>query len=388
MNKPNLGLTPKTFEKVFSEWCKIINRRDCGSIIHLPKRDQLYRINAFIQSEFILRKHLKDYTKTQIISLDLASQTIDDQDDLEKFINTKISLKNIVIVLLILDADKLINEKISLASALNSLYHQLPTLSILYFFGNNITYPEIAKKLSSNTTIYQNIQIFPYLSCKDSDYFIRYLGKKFSVNLSENLIKEIINKCGGIAWLIKEVIREYSKTKSPKHIFDHDELKTKISILIDEFTFQEKQVLEKIIKKKYFFNSQEKKIIKYFLQTNTLIKNNDFYCLTSSLLESHFQKQLAEKYTMEIVNERDLYINGVMMNNYFSKREKRLLIFFVNNKGVPIARDSASKVIWSKDSYTDWALDQFMKRLRNKLISLGFEKNFIKTIKNQGFILN
>lgn len=53
MNTPNPNLTAETFEKVFSDWCAIVNRRDCGSIVHLPKRDQLYRIHAFIQSEAI-----------------------------------------------------------------------------------------------------------------------------------------------------------------------------------------------------------------------------------------------------------------------------------------------------------------------------------------------
>lgn len=387
MNIPNPNLTPETFEKVFAEWCAIVNRRDCGSIIHLPKRDQLYRINAFIQSEKILRKYLKNYEQTQIISLDLTSQPIDDLEELEQFIKTKIEPKSKKIILLVLDADKLIDEKTSLLSSLNSLYHQIPILSILYFFGNNITYPKLAKKLSAYTTLYQNIQIFPYLSKIDSDFFIRYLEKKLSVSLSGKIIKEIIDKCGGIAWLIKEVVRQYSKTKSPKHIFNHDELKTKVSILVNEFTNDEKKVFEKIIKKNFVFNPEEKTIVKYFLLSNTLTKVKGQLCFYSSLLEDCFREQLTEKLQIEVINDRDLYVNGVVMNNYFSKREKKLLIYFVNNKGVPISRDTTSKAIWGEEFFTDWALDQFMKRLRNKLTSLGFEKNFIKTIKNQGFIL-
>lgn len=387
MNKPNPNLTAETFEKVFSDWCAIVNRRDCGSIIHLPKRDQLYRIHAFIQSEAILKKYLKSYENTQIITLDLTSQPIDDSDELERFVKSKINSKSRRVILLVLDADKLIAEKVSLASSLNSLYHQITSLSILYFFGNNITYPNLAKKLSSNTTLYQNIQIFPYLSEKDSEYFIRYLGKKLSVNFTEKITKEIVHKCGGIAWLIKEVVRQYSKTGSPKNIFDHDELKTKISILVDEFTLEEKKLLENIIKKNFIFNTQEQFILKYLLQSNTLVKKGNQLYFSSDLLEDYFRSQISEKLKIEIINEHDLYINGVVMNNYFSKRERKLLIYFVGNKDIAISRDNISKTIWGEESYTDWALDQFMKRLRNKLVSLGFEKNFIKTIKNQGFIL-
>src|SRR3989344_9550293 len=131
------NLTPETYEKVFSEWLTIVNRRECGSIIHLPKRDQLYRINAFIQSETILKKYLKNYGQTQILTLDLTNQLIDDSYELDKFLKTKIKSQSQKIILLVLDADKLIDEKISLISSLNSLYHQMPILSILYFFGNN-----------------------------------------------------------------------------------------------------------------------------------------------------------------------------------------------------------------------------------------------------------
>ncbi len=381
------NLTPETYEKVFSEWLAIVNRRECGSIIHLPKRDQLYRINAFIQSETILKKYLKNYGQTQILTLDLTNQLIDDSYELEKFLKTKIKSQSQKIILLVLDADKLIDEKISLISSLNSLYHQIPILSILYFFGNNITYPMLAKRLSSYTTLYQNIQIFPYLTKKDSDYFIRYLENKLSVNLSEKIIKEIIGKCGGIAWLIKEVVRQYSKTKDFKHIFDHDELKTKISILIDQFTVEEKKLLEKIIKKNFVFDFEEQTIVKYLLHSNTLTKINDQLHFYSTLLEDSFREQLSEKLKIEVVNNRDLYINGVVMNNYFSKREKNLLVYFIKNKGLQISRDFIARIIWGEESYTDWALDQFMKRLRKKLTSLGFEKNFIRTIKNQGFII-
>lgn len=381
-------MTPETYEKIFSEWCRIVNRRDCGSIIHLPKRDQPYRINAFIQNEMILKKYLKNYSQTQIVTLDLDSNSVEDSDDLDKFIKAKIDSKNQIFILLVLDADKLIDEKTHLATSINHLYYQMPTLSILYFFENNITYPNIAKKLSSNTTLYQNTQIFPYLSEKDSDYFIRYLGKNLSVDLPEKIIKEIIYKCGGIAWILKEVVRQYSKTNDSKHIFDHDELKTKVSILIDEFTLEEKKLLEKIIRKNFVFNLEEQSILKYLLLSNTLINASGQLSFSSSLLENYFKTLLSEKLKIEIINERDLYINGVVMNNYFSRREKKSLIYLVNNKGLCISREIISKTIWSEEAYTDWALDQFMKRLRKKLISLGFEKNFIKTIKNQGFKIN
>lgn len=381
MISPTDNLTRETYENIFSNWLGIIKRRECGSIIHLPKRDQLYRVHAFLE---------KKPQKYQFILLDITAHPIEDAPDLEKYIESQVKPGFKQIVLFVLDADKLIDEKISLISALNNLYHEFLTLSILYFFGNNITYPHLAKKLSGYTTIYQNIFVFPYLENKDSNHFVHYLEKKLSVAIPETVIKKIVEACGGIPWLIKEACRYYSMTKDVRHIFDHEEMRVKIRILIDEFTSDEKKVLEKIIRQNYAFNLEEKPIVTYLLKTNTLVKKRRRYYFCSRLLEDYLKLELKEKLKIETVNNHDLIINDVAMNHYFSKRERGLLIHMINKKGEVIERDSAAGIIWkeNQDSYTDWALDQFILRLRKKMLSLGFEKGFIKTVKNRGFIIS
>jgi hypothetical protein len=385
-----ISLTPETSENTFSNWLGIVKRRENGSIIHLPKRDQLYRIHAFLQSKEILKKYLKTPENYQFILLDLMALPIEDSNDLEKFVKTQIKPKYKQTVLFVLDADKLIDEKISLISTLNNFYYQIPTLSVLYFFGKNITFPSLSKKLSSYTSLYQNINIFPYLKKEDSCHFVKYLGKKLKVNIPEKLITKIVDTCGGISWLIKEACRDWSKTNDENHIFNHDEMRIKVNILIEEMMVEEKQVLEKIIKHNYSFNFEEKAILKYLLQTNTLIKKNDQYSFNSPLIEDVFKQQLSEKLKIESNNNHDLIINGVAINNYFSKRERKLLIYLMSKKGEVVKREIAGKIIWKdcSNSYADWALDQFILRLRKKLLSLGFEKNFIRTIKNQGYILS
>ncbi len=374
------NLTKETYERIFSEWLEIIKRRECGSIIHLPKRDQLYRVHAFLQS-----KYAQEYP---CILLDLTAHPIEDSFDLERFVRNQIIPTTKKIVLLVLDADKLIDEKISLVSSLNNLYHQIPTLSILYFFGKNITSLTLAKKLSNYTTFYQNIHIFPYLDKKDSYHFVHYLEKKLDTEIPDTLIEGIVDMCGGIPWLIKEACRYWSKIKDFDHIFDHEEMRIKICMLADEFLIEEKKILEKILKRNFVFSNQEQIVLNYLLKTNTLFKKGHTYYFFSPLLEDCLKKQLTEKLKIEALNAHDLVINGVAMNNYFSIREKRLLLYLINKKGETIERDCVAKIIWKgQESYSDWALDQFILRLRKKLVSLGFEKNFIKTVKNQGFII-
>ncbi len=390
MVKLSQNLTPETAEKIYSQWIEIIKRRESGSIIHLPKRDQLYRAHAFLQSENLFKKYFEKKTDLQLILLDLAAEPIEDSAELLRFIKSEIQSKIRHAALLILDADKLIDEKPSLLASLNNLYHQFPTISLLYFFRRNITYPQLSKKLSSCTTLYQNICIFSHLEKADSYHFIHYLEKKFSITFPQDLIHEIAQKCGGIVWIIKEACRQFCKTKDAKNLFSHGEMQVKLGILWQEFELWEKKILEKIIKKESHFSLEEKSVIKYLLQTNTIYKKNNNYCFSAPILEDFVRKQAARKLTIELIDGQRIAVNGVVMNNYFSKREKRLLILLIDNKEKIIPREQAAKTVWGDNYhqfYTDWALDQFIRRLRIKLSSLGFEGNFIKTIKNHGFSL-
>ena len=75
---------------------------------------------------------------------------------------------------------------------------------------------------------------------------------------------------------------------------------------------------------------------------------------------------------------------------FFSRREKQLIKKLLQNKGQLVSRNTVANILRynvTDEKYTDWALDQAIKRLRNKLLKLGLRNNLLKTVKNQGFIL-
>ena len=81
-------------------------------------------------------------------------------------------------------------------------------------------------------------------------------------------------------------------------------------------------------------------------------------------------------------------INNVVVSGFFSKQEKRLIVYFLKNQEKIITRDDAASILWgnSLDGFTDWALDQAIYRLRNKFNKLGLDSVMIATKKNQGFL--
>ena len=80
-----------------------------------------------------------------------------------------------------------------------------------------------------------------------------------------------------------------------------------------------------------------------------------------------------------------------MIEGFFSRREKRIIKLFLENKEKTLSREGIALAIWSNNKenlYTDWALDQIIRRLRNKFVKLGLSRQLIRTIKNQGYLFN
>jgi len=374
------NLRPETYRQIFNQWFKAIEKRECLSVIHLPYRDQLYRVYAFLEANKSKKYHLE--------IIDLNTLIFDDTADLRQWFENKIKLKK-RIIFLVLAADKLLEDKLFLASEFSHIYFQHPNSSFIYFFGKNITSPKLMEKLSSFSLFYQNIFIFPYLDKEDSLHFIYYLEKKLKCRFPKKLIDEIIVNCGGIPWLIEESCRYYEKEKNDKEIFTHKEIILKTNIILKEFLSEEINILEKIIKKDFNFNSDEEEIIDYFIKTRTIIKKDGVYRFHSLLLEKQFKKNLQDKLKIFLDDKNNLIVNNINVNNYFSRREKRVLIFLLKNRGEIVSRDQVGSIMWTNNPqlYSDWAVDQFIYRLRKKLLFLGFDKAFVKTIKNKGFMI-
>lgn len=386
--KYTLPITKKTFYTMINQWIKIINNHDSASILNISKRSQIYRINQFLNATSYLKKNIRDYSKTQIFAINLSA--IEEEGKaLKNYLETVIDKNKKRIVILLLHSDVILLEKPELACFFDEFVLRKPQCSLLYFFEKNILLTQFLTKFNRFSSLYQNIIITPLYSKEDVNHFISFNQKKYKIQLSSSLKNEIIAKCGGRLWLITEAIRFYAKTKDVKNIFNHEEMDLKIKAIFNEFEECEKAVLEKIVKNDAFFNSEEREIISYFLKTHLLSFNGRHYLITIPLLTDFIRSEMEKKSLLQLNSKNQLILNNVILDGYFSHREKRLLSFLIKNKNRLISREQVARALWRfqyYDSYTDWALDQALRRLRIKLSRLGVNPNIIKTKRNQGFI--
>lgn len=123
-------ITQETFKKVVSQWASITKRNDSASIINLSNREQLWRINQLLQDKEVREL----FSPSEIIIINLASFPIEEVEDLELFLAKNRDRDRHSIVLFILNADRLFEEKQPLLSFFNSLPQRNSEYRLLFFF--------------------------------------------------------------------------------------------------------------------------------------------------------------------------------------------------------------------------------------------------------------
>lgn len=369
MKKNSLApLSSATITLFFSHLESSVNQNECASIVGLNGREQIYRIKQFI-------REISD-KETVYEIIDLKSTLIEEQENLQRIISPNSS--NQKKVYLLMNADCVLDEKLYLLAYLdNAAKSDTPALFI-YFFAHNITYPWIMNKIANYGSLFQNIFFYPSYAKNDQKQFLDYLENKFKTKISDDLKERVMNECGGNLWFIKEAVRHWIKNKDETSIFNHDEMIFKLATVYEELQNKEKEVVKKIIKNNSIFNTEEKWIVDYLEKKKFL----------SPLMRNFLEKKIASETTIFLDRNNKININEVIVDSFFSHHEKKVLRYFLLKQNEVLNREKIAASIWGIDaSYTDWALDQFMRRLRNKYKKLGLREDLIKTIKNKGFIL-
>lgn len=383
-----IAIPVNTLHKIFMPWVNVINIKESASILNTSKWSQSYRIEQFISDKEFLSKNLREYESVGFIKIDPDIFPFDNFKGFDKFIKTQAGSGKKNYVVLVSNADYLLTKFHEVLGYINSYAINNSNTSFLFFFEKNITLPEIYRKIDSYPVLLQNIITTPPYEPSDIDNFIRYKEEVFGITLPAAIIDRIKHNCGKRLGLITQCMRYYSLTRDEKNIFDHDELNLKVKLIWDELENSEKKLLMKIVKREYDFTPEEKDIIDHFLKIRWLEKSKkNMFKLTITLLTHLIEKKLAKKASIALNPDRKITINDVVVDDFFSRRERKLIRNLLKEKNKTISREYVGNTLWDDEgAYTDWALDQAIRRLRNKFFKLGISKDIIKTRKNSGFI--
>lgn len=192
--------------------------------------------------------------------------------------------------------------------------------------------------------------------------------------------------CGGYIWLTTEAIRSFHK--KGELTFDQPEMEFRLKAVWKGFSDEEQLLLRRIVRKQYrqgdFEASRD-----FFLSTQLLIELKGEFVVTVSVIEQFIGILDAHDFHIRIDRDNEIVCGSLRVTMLFTSREQEVLRHLVRHNGEVIPRDTIAEYLWGngwEDRFSDWGLDQAMKRLRQKLLDVGISRPVIKTIKGQGYM--
>lgn len=370
---------PSTF-KAFVAACKhIFEMGEPGLFFFFPKTDRERRIGQLIQ----------DYSfNIRVDKLQLNTQIVDEVSDVESYIREVFPKKKSEILgVFVLRSEIAIFEGSSrFIDSLIELQASDPTYRFIFTSETDFTHPQIVKHLSSQTRIFSNVNYYPLYDEKDSSNFIDHLCKEWRYSLAEKKKQQILEYCGGHFWLLKELVRKslIEPDRSVDDICLGETMHFRLEQIYFGFLESESEVLKHFIAGQTSFTDLQRHSADY-LNRIGLIKNGR---ITIPLLEKYI-KDMLPKVNMSI-SENHIIINNVIVDSHFSRKELKALRLLMQHRQNIVDRDAVAKAVWPVDTdshYSEWAIDRIIARLREKLIKLGIEKQFITTLRGKGYII-
>lgn len=388
MNQPLFPISKETYFKMCDTWCAVINRHDCASILNFSTRTQNYRVHQFLEEQEYLKQSIPDFSSIQFIIINLLAQPFETSEDLEAFISEQKKKEYTRVVFFIIGADTLLHSNRDLLKTFNTLSLQNFNYTLLYFFQQNILYPWIQKELQHASSLFQNIIVEKLYGLEDQNQFIHYAEERAQVTIPEHFNKRIHAECGGRLWLISEVVRSFSKDKNESVVFSSPELTKKIEVIWHEFSSVEQNTLIKCIQKDPLFTADEQRVLTYFETIGLLIRAHETYYCTIGLLTRYITAEQKKNMNLSVNERGDLTINSLVVNSLFTVKERTLLKILLIKQEQTLSREELGSAVWKTEEFTDWALDQLVRRLRNKLVALHILSIKIETVRNHGYQLN
>ncbi|MBL7078079.1 winged helix-turn-helix domain-containing protein [Candidatus Shapirobacteria bacterium] len=140
-------------------------------------------------------------------------------------------------------------------------------------------------------------------------------------------------------------------------------------------------ILQQISQKNLQSFFYQKNELDYLLKTGIIKKTN--HTLSTLKVDRALKNYLQLSFPGQ---EKEVNLKKV--TSHLSLQQQKGLEIFAKNQDKIINREKLAHHLWGENyEYSDYALDQYISRLRKKLTNLGFS-SCLKTIKKEGFIFN
>lgn len=395
MPKTEKLVVTKQYLEARKRWINILKSGETLAVQFAPPvTDSQRRIDQFIsenEKEFLFlelnplnpeNEELIDFERNVLSQVNQSqkSKTIPDFESLISFLH-----KNKKQLILTIQNGSLLftpQGKSYFPTLQKTILKYAPTITCLLIFDVDITHPDGANLTRDYHILFQKIDYYPLYSSVDILIFIDYLCKKWKIDVNLKTKKEIVEKCGGYLWLIKEAvrqIRDVGSWNSNSEAFEY-----KLQTIANSLKESEYLTITKIISKSRGLDETQIHSLKYLQKIGLLDKNNR---LTVSLLKNAILKIGISKRKLVLIKDK-IFLNQVPVSKFFSQKEFRIIKLLLSREGETVTRDEIADVIWPmavEENFSEWAIDQLIKRLRNRLTELLIPKTVLRSVRGKGY---
>jgi len=369
MKKTDSFVITDQYIKHSQQWLKWLQYQETIVVVFPYLNDRPLRIQQFIES-------LNSTSNFNPIYYDPYTQMFDEYEDLSTYITNNQKL-NKTSVLVITNGDYLFlpqNTKV-LEIIQNYRTRNLGTFTTLIAFESNIK--SLIGTPNPYELLFQNVDYYPLYNLEGSKDFIKFLATKWNTSISDKTIQDMAEECGGSFWLIKEAVRIYRD--SALFEMHHPNLQSRLTTIAKTFSPEELKTLVTLSTKQPNSSTHD------YLQKIGYITNDNKLSIPS--LESYLSKTYTKKNNLVTVGDQ-IYFDSVNISMSLSKNENSILKGLMSKPNVTFDRDQIAQFIWQENSderYSQWAIDQAIKRLRDKLVKMGLPSSTIKSIRGVGY---
>lgn len=328
----------------FTRLHHLLSTSQGGNVFFLPHSGLTYRVAQF--HAWIKRQHRLDI---KLVDLNLPSNN-------PHSLETK--LHSITSPLMIVAHRQFLGpDRVAYGEILQSIY-TTSNQPILIFHE---CAPSELNSSSLPSLLYQNHFLYPLPQLDDLPSYLVNLSRDWKIKLSSGQVNEITTLCGNQLWLINEYLRQLS---SHPTITSSQVSNTQVFVEKSQLIWQ---MLPDPYQRTITEPSSHPSAITLELASFNLVdQHTQLYGTWSTKLV-----QTAQSVNLE-VNPHTLVYRGRDLTLYFTAKERSLLASLTRQTS-HLSREQVAQLIWGQEwetLYSDWALDQTMRRLRQKIQNL------------------
>jgi hypothetical protein len=383
VNTSRSFVTTKQFTEASAKWNSILSSGENICLVFPHLSDHKSRLYQWIQ--------ITESKKFFPIQIDAVEVNFDEKEVFEKYIINQLpessqsktlndSLKkfNRQLVLVIIEGESLFADKNYklLFFIQNLLVLNNNVLSLIAFEENVYQH---ASLMHTYDKLFQNILYYSLYEDSEMAIFVEHLCKSWSLKIPAKTKQQLITSSGGSFWLAIEACRDYRDTKTWNA--NTSGFRRRLEILAKSFSDKEAIILASLSRSKLHKNIDE---YNYLKNTGFITKGDK---LRIPFLDPFLRMQLQPMETLEIKKDQ-VFLRGTIVTHAFSPTEYSVLNLFISKPNNSISRDEIATAIWpnnTEEHYSTWAIDQAIKRLRDRLVSLGLAPTIISSVRGVGY---